>query len=315
LERKRQKKLRQKEQKAREQRQKAEAEIEGDIDSTVKALSLTEASSDTYNFEAHNPNAFSDNVASPIPLQYLDTNVEINTDTHSEYDTIADHNPERLSAHGHIGEWAEANDLHTNQISPLSKPEVHQKYEANHDNKASAIVSGSKVWSPKSEEEIDKVVLKTTQEKEPDKLENQEVLIGSVSVNLDDCRQSEGNMVASQKDSMVENVGKQNSSRDKQMKTDLVTSENRLSTVKLETEDQVPVQSGETEGDVVHGNVRWSSVPSCSREGTADPGTFPFSIQEAIAFHAKSKLCHFIPLSWFFYFADSVVWSNAGLGI
>ncbi|ESW24235.1 hypothetical protein PHAVU_004G113400 [Phaseolus vulgaris] len=314
LERKRQKKLRQKEQKAREQRHKAEAEIEGDIDSTVKALSLTEASSDTYNFEARNPNVFSDNVSSPVLLQYLDTNEEINGDTHSEYDTIPDQNLERWSAHGHMGKWAEANDLLTNQISPLSKLEVNQKYEANHDNKASAIVSGSQVWSPKSEEEIDKVVLKTTKEKEPDQLKNQEVLIGSISVNLDDdCRQSEGNMLASERDSMVENVGKQNSSRDKLMKTDRVTSGNSLSIVKvwrpvsrLETEDQVPVQSGETDDDdSVHGNVRNWSVPSCLREGSTDgddigfekhfshpegrayPGSFQFSIQDAKAFLAK----------------------------
>lgn len=78
MERKRQKKLRQKEQKAREQRHQAEAEIKGDIDSTVKALSPAEASLDTYNFEAHNPNTFSDSSASPVPSQCADTNEVIN---------------------------------------------------------------------------------------------------------------------------------------------------------------------------------------------------------------------------------------------
>ncbi|XP_047161657.1 uncharacterized protein LOC124831644 isoform X2 [Vigna umbellata] len=326
LERKRQKKLRQKEQKAREQRHKAEAEINGYIESAVKALSLTEASLETPNFEAHNPNAFSDNVASPVPPQYIDTNKEINEDTRSEYDTIADQNLERWSeaddlhtdqisplpnlevnqkheAHNpnafsdnvaspvppqyidtnkeinedtrseydtiagqNLERWSEANDLHTDQISPLPNLEVNQKHEANNDNKASAIGRGSEVWSPKSEEEIDKVVLKTTQEKKPDQLKNQ-ILIGSIPVNIDNCKQSEGNMVASQKDSMVENVGKENSSWDKPMNTDPVSQH--------ETEDQVPVQSDETE------------VSMGSTERTADIRRFQSFIQEAKAFLAR----------------------------
>ncbi|BAU02304.1 hypothetical protein VIGAN_11180300 [Vigna angularis var. angularis] len=395
LERKRQKKLRQKEQKAREQRHKAEAEINGYIESAVKALSLSEASLETHNFEAHNPNAFSDNVASPVPPQYIDTNKEINEDTRSEYDTIADQNLERWSeaedlhtdqisplpnfevnqkheahnpnafsdnvaspvppqcidtnkemnedirseydtiadqnlerwseaddlhtdqisplpnlevnqkheAHNpnafsdnvaspvppqcidtnkemnedirseydtiadqNLERWSEADDLHTDQISPLPNLEVNQKHEANNDNKASAIGRGSEVWSPKSEEEIDKVVLKTTQEKKPDQLKNQ-LLIGSISINIDNCKQSEGNMVTSQKDSMVENVGKENSSWDKPMNTDPVSQH--------ETEDQVPVQSDETE------------VSMGSTERTADIRRFQSFIQEAKAFLAR----------------------------
>ncbi|XP_022638356.1 uncharacterized protein LOC106765971 isoform X2 [Vigna radiata var. radiata] len=373
-ERKRQKKLRQKQQKAREQRQKAEAEINGYIESAVKALSLTEASLDTQNVEAHNPNAFSDNVASPVPPQYVDTNKEINEDTRSEYDTIVDQHLERLSeaddlhtdqisplpnlevnqkhesnhdnkasaivsgsevwspqyidtnkeinedsrpeydtiADQNLERWSEADDLHTDQISPLPNLEVNQKHEANHDNKASAIVSGSEVWSPKSEaddlhtdqisplpnlevnqkheanhdskaeasaivsgsevrspkseEEIDKVVLKTTQEIKPDQPKNQ-LLIGSISVNIDNFKQSEGNMVASQKDSIVENVGKENSSWDKPVNTDPVSQH--------ETEDQVPVQSDETE------------VSMGSTDGRADIRRFQAFIQEAKAFLAR----------------------------
>ncbi|WVZ13538.1 hypothetical protein V8G54_011104 [Vigna mungo] len=343
--RKRQKKLRQKEQKAREQRQKAEAEIKGYIESAVKALSLTEASLETQNFEAHNPNAFSDNVASPVPPQYVDTNKEINEDTRSEYDTIADQHLERWSEADDLHTdqisplpnlevnqqheanhdnkasaivsgsevwspkseaddlhtdqisplpnlevnqkdeanhdnrasaivsgsevWSpksEADDLHTDQISPLPSLEVNQKHEANHDNKASAIVSGSEVRSPKSEEEIDKVVLKTTQEKKPDQPKNQ-LLIGSISVNIDNFKQSEGNMVASQKDSIVENVGKENSSWDKPVNTDPVSQH--------ETEDQVPVQSDETE------------VSMGSTDGRADIRRFQAFIQEAKAFLAR----------------------------
>ncbi|CAJ1952800.1 unnamed protein product [Sphenostylis stenocarpa] len=291
LERKRQKKLRQKEQKAREQRHKAEAEISG-IDSTAKALSLAEASLDTYNSEAHNTNTFSDNVASSVPLQYPDTNEEINKDTHLEYDTVTDQNLERQSAHGDIhhclavsrqqgmskSQRAESNDLHTNQNSPLTKLEVNQKYGSQGDKKVSA-VGGSKTRSGKSKTKINKVVLKTTQEKEPDQVKNEEVFIGSVPVNVGNCTQSEGNTVASQKDSIVENVGKQKSSPGKPMKTDLATGGNNRSTDKvwkpisqLESKNVLPVQSGGTEADAFHGNSQNWSGPSCSRVGSTDGG-------------------------------------------
>ncbi|KAL2967268.1 hypothetical protein AAZX31_16G165600 [Glycine max] len=326
LERKRQKKLRQKEQKAREQRHQAEAEIKGDIDSTVKALSPAEASLDTYNFEAHNPSTFSDNAASPVPFQCPDTSEEINGDIHSESETITDQDIVRQSAHGHKHkrqavarqqglpklQWAVANGLHTKQNSPVSKLEINQKYGTHCDQKASSIVNGSKVWTRKSKTEIDKVVLKTIKEKEPDQVKNQEVLIGSISVNLSNCSQSEGNMVASQKDFIVENMGKQNISRDKPMKTDLAMGDNNRSTVKfwrpvsrLETKDPLPVQSGGTKVDAVHENGQNLSGPSSLRvctaaggdigfakyfshsEDKADPGSFWFDIQAAKAFLAQ----------------------------
>ncbi|KAK7380329.1 hypothetical protein VNO78_32837 [Psophocarpus tetragonolobus] len=328
LERKRQKKLRQKEQKAREQRDKAESETKGNIDSTVKgALSLAEASLDTYNFEACNPNTFSDTAASAVPFQCLDAKEEINGDPHLEYDSVTDQNIERRSAHGHKPQrlavarqqglpklqWAVANGFHTNQNSPMPKLEVLQKHGTHCDLKASAIVNGSKVWSRKSKTEIDKVVLKTIKEKELDEAKNQEVLIGSISVNLGNCSsQSEGNMVTSQKDCMVENVGKQNSSLDKPDKTDIVISGNNRPTVKLwrpvnrlESKDPLPVQSGLTEVDAVHGDDQNMSSPSSLRvsstdggdigfekyfshpDGRADPVSFQFDIQAAKAFLAQ----------------------------
>ncbi|RDX92733.1 hypothetical protein CR513_25092, partial [Mucuna pruriens] len=319
MERKRQKKLRQKEQKAREQRDKAEAEIKGSIDSTVKALSQAEASLDTYNFEAHNPNAFVENTDSHVPFQCPDTNEEINGDVHSEYDSVTDQNIERRSVHGHKNQrpavarqqglpksqWAVANGLHTNQNSPMSKLEVIQKYGTHCDQKASAIANGSKVWSRKPKTEIDKVVSKFIKEKESDEVKSQEVLIGSISVNL-------SNVVASQEDCMVENVTKQNSSRDKPIKTDFVMSGNNRPTVRLwrpvsrlENKDPFPVQSGGAEVDAVHGNGQNLSGPSSLRvcgtddgdigfekyfshlEGRADPGSFQFSTHAAKAFLAQ----------------------------
>nr|KYP65399.1 hypothetical protein KK1_011632 [Cajanus cajan] len=264
LERKRLKKIRQKEQKAREQRHKSEAEIKDNIDIAVKALSLAEASLDTYNFEDHNPNTFADNSASDVSFQCPDTNEEINGDTHSEHDSVTDQNIEGDSANGPKHQRLAvarqqglpksprpvATGLHTNHNSSMSKPEVIQKYGTHCDQKASTIANGGKVWSRKSKTEIDKVVLKSIKEKESDQVKNQEVLIGSISVNLGNCSQSDGNMVASQENCVVENVAKQNSSRDKPMKTDSILSGNNRPTVKLwrpvsrlETKDPLPVQS------------------------------------------------------------------------
>lgn len=323
LERKRQKKLRQKEQKAREQRHKAETEIKGNNDSTVNTLSLADAYLDTYNFEAQNPNTFSDDAVSHVPFQCPDTDEEINGDTHSEYDLVADPKIERLSVHGHRhqrlavakqqgmpkSQWAVANGLHTNQNSSMSKLEVIQKNETHCDQKAST--SGNKVWSQKSKTEIDKQFLQNIKEKEPHQVQNQ-VLIGSVSVNLGNCSLSERNMVASQLDCMVKNVAKQNSSRDKPMKIDSVISGNNRQAVKLwrpvsrlEAKDPFPAQSGGTEVEAVHGDSQdlssTSSLRVCSADGgdtdlekyfsnvqgRVDPGSFRFSCHTAKAFLQK----------------------------
>ncbi|XP_020216071.1 uncharacterized protein LOC109799844 [Cajanus cajan] len=293
LERKRLKKIRQKEQKAREQRHKSEAEIKDNIDIAVKALSLAEASLDTYNFEDHNPNTFADNSASDVSFQCPDTNEEINGDTHSEHDSVTDQNIEGDSANGPKHQRLAvarqqglpksprpvATGLHTNHNSSMSKPEVIQKYGTHCDQKASTIANGGKVWSRKSKTEIDKVVLKSIKEKESDQVKNQEVLIGSISVNLGNCSQSDGNMVASQENCVVENVAKQNSSRDKPMKTDSILSGNNRPTVKLwrpvsrlETKDPLPVQSGGTEIDAAHEDGQNMSGPSFLRVCNTDGG-------------------------------------------
>ncbi|XP_027358850.1 uncharacterized protein LOC113867641 isoform X2 [Abrus precatorius] len=315
LERKRQKKLRQKEQKAREQRGKDETEIKGNTASTVKALSPEEASLDTYNFP--------ENALSHVPFQCPETSEGIDgeTDTHSGYEFVTDQNIGRQSAHGqnhqHIAvarwqqglpksQWAVANALHTNQNSQISKVDLIQKHGTHRDS--------SKVWSRKPKTEIDKVVLKTIIEGESNQVKNHEVLIGSISVNLGNSNQLEGNMVASQEDCMVENVAKQNSFQDKPTKPDFVTCGNNRLTVKcwrpvsrLETKDPSPVQRGETDVDALHGNGGGQNLsgPSClglcsvdgndigfendfsHLEGRVDPGSLRFSSCAAKAFLAQ----------------------------
>lgn len=342
MRRKRQKKLRQKEQRAREQRQKADAEIKGNVDSTVKALPTAEASLDTYNSEAHDPQKFANNAPSHVPSQCPDTNEGTQGDTQTGHDCGTDQNIERRSdsehGHNHLhiavagqqelpnSQQAVANALNSNQNSPISKLEVIQKDGSHHDQKAAARVKGSKAQSQKPKPEIDRVVLKTTAEKEPDPVKNhREVLIGSISVNLGNRGQSEGNVVASGEDCMVENVAKWNSSQDKHVKPDLVMTGDNQSTVKLsmpvsrlETKDPFPVQSGGTGVDSVHRNEDCQDLsgPSCLKlcsidgshrglekiishpEGrVVDPGRLWFSSHAAKAFLEQSKFCYLMNLS------------------
>jgi hypothetical protein len=81
LKRKRQKKLRQKEQRAREQRLKLEEETKENVDSTLKTLSPAECSLDAYDFEAQNPEEFTNNTPSRVPFQFPDVNEGKDGDT------------------------------------------------------------------------------------------------------------------------------------------------------------------------------------------------------------------------------------------
>lgn len=90
-----------------------------------------------------------------------------------------------------------ANGLHKNLPTPISKNDVNKQYGTHHDQKAAATVNGSKAWSRKPKSEIDRVVLKIKVEKEPNLVKNHVVLIGPVSVNLGNCRKSEGNCIKS----------------------------------------------------------------------------------------------------------------------
>jgi hypothetical protein len=79
--RKRQKKLRQKEQRAREQRIKLEEETKGNADSILKTLSSAECFLDTNDFEAQNPEEFTNNTPSHVPFQFPDVNEGKDGDT------------------------------------------------------------------------------------------------------------------------------------------------------------------------------------------------------------------------------------------
>ncbi|XP_027364159.1 uncharacterized protein LOC113871317 isoform X2 [Abrus precatorius] len=294
LERKRQKKLRQKEHKARE-RLEDYSEIKANISSTGDDESPAEVSFGTCDFEAHNPDIFADHSpSSHVTPLCLDINEGIERDTLSGYDCDSDqyikrqisktHNRRRTVAARRQGlpksQWARANGLHASQNSQMSKLGVIKKHGINRDQRAAPIVNSSKVWSRKPKPETNGVVLKAKLQKEPEKGKNHEVLIGSVSVSLGNCGQSEGNFVASQRDCLVENLAKQNTTQEKPMKLDSSQGGNSRLTVKFwrpvsqhGTKDPLPLQSGGTEADVVNGKYDQNSSGSsnirlCSLNGS-----------------------------------------------
>ncbi|WJX20727.1 hypothetical protein P8452_10241 [Trifolium repens] len=267
LERKRQKKLRQK---ARSQLEN-DTEIKGSISSTGEDLSPEEGSPAACDFEAHREDVFADHASSPhVTYHFLDTNECVDGDTQSGYDCDTDqnvepqtserdaqsgydcdtdrnlerqtshrHNPRRTAAARRQGlpksQRTIANGLYAGQNSQKSKFGVIPKYGngTNRDQRAAPIVNGGKVWSRKPKPETDAVVLKTRLHKEPAKTKNHEVLIGSVSVTLANCSQAECYLVTSQEDSLVENLADQNVAQEKPIKTDSFHGGNNRSRVKL----------------------------------------------------------------------------------
>ncbi|KAE9592576.1 hypothetical protein Lal_00028646 [Lupinus albus] len=293
LERKRHKKIRQKEHKVREQRHGSEAETKENIDSTLEALAPAEASLDTCAFEAQNPDTFVDNAHSHVPSECHGTNEGIVGDTQSGYDSGTDKNIVRQSAHGHNQQTAAAkregmlkpqrtvaNGLHSSQSSPISNPDTIQKYGTNYDQSAAAIFNCGEVWSQKPTREVD-MVSKAIVEKERDQCKNPEVLIGSISVTLGNCSQSEDNAVAVREDAVVENLVNENSSQDKPMKPDFNQSGNNRPTLKFwrplsrhDNKKPLAVNRGGPEADAVYvnGDSQNLSGPSslrlCSIDGS-----------------------------------------------
>ncbi|CAJ1977031.1 unnamed protein product [Sphenostylis stenocarpa] len=274
LEKKRQKKLRQKEHKAREQLE-DDTEIKGNISSAGEDVSPAEAC----DFDAHNPDIFADH-SPPVTSYYLDNNEVIEGDTLSGYDCDTDQYIERQTLRGQNrrgtmparwqglpkSQWARTNGLNAGQNSPLSKLGVIPKHRISHDLRVAPIVNNSnKVWSRKPKAETNALVLKAKLQKEPDKDRNQEVLIGSVSVSLGNCCcHSGGNFVAPQRDCLAEDVAKQNTAQEKPVKHDSSQGSISRLTVKLwrprpvsqhGTKDPFPlqIQNGGTEADLISG--------------------------------------------------------------
>ncbi|MED6182819.1 hypothetical protein PIB30_032265 [Stylosanthes scabra] len=161
-----------------------------------------------------------------------------------------------------------------------------QKYITHRDHKVAAVANGSRVWSRKSKPEINRMVPEARVEKEADQVKDDEVLIGSISITLGNCSQSEHNAVASRDDCNVDNLANQNSSQNKPLNPDFVQSGNNRPTKlwrpvsRHETKNPLPVHSGETEVNTIHGNgdCQNQSDPSCLRSCSADGSNAGFEI-------------------------------------
>ncbi|KAI4347567.1 hypothetical protein L6164_008372 [Bauhinia variegata] len=274
LERKRQKKLRQKEQKAREQRHEDDAEIRDNNSSTGETVSSAVESSEACNNGAHNTDTFPDHILSSV-APFPNINGGVNGECQSSYgceftDLSTDHNIERRTAQGHNrqrmaatrwqvlpkSQWAAPNGFHTIQNQKLG---VTQKQGTHRDQRAAPIVNGNKVWTRKPKPETDGVILKARPQNEPEQVKSHEVLIGSISVTLGNCSQSEGegNLGASsQEDCTVDNLAKLNGVQEKPIQHDSNQSGNNRLIVKLwrpvsrhGSKDPIPVQNSGREAD------------------------------------------------------------------
>ncbi|KAI4351707.1 hypothetical protein L6164_006040 [Bauhinia variegata] len=272
LERRRQKKLRQKEQKVREQRLEEDAEFRENISSSVETVTPAGVSSDACNNEAHNTHAFADHILSTVAC-FPHINGGVDGESQPSYeceftDPSADHNIERQTAQGHNrrrmatsrrqalpkSQWAVANGFQASQNQKLG---VTQKHGTHRDHRAAPIVNGNKVWSRKPKPEIDGVILKAGPQEEPDQVKSHQVLIGSISVTLGNCSQSEGNLIASCEDCMVDNLANQNGVQERPVKHDSLQNGNNRFKVKLwrpisqhGTKDPIPVQNNDREADM-----------------------------------------------------------------
>lgn len=331
MERKRQKKLRQKEQKEKEQRLEDEAEIEENDTSTL-ANGLSAEASQTFDIELHNPDTFADHVPSLlVPFQCPNTDEGEDGNSQSN-GCVAEQNIEQQTSQGHnrrrivVGQpksqWTVANGFHANQNTQISKLGVTHKHGSHRDQRAASMPNGNRVWSRKAKPEMVGVNSTARLGKELDQGKNHEVLIGSISVTLGNCSQSEDSLVTSREAYLVENLTKYNSHQEKPIKHDSVQISNNRPSVKAVklwrpvsrhgTKDTLPVQSGDTEADVMDGKgddqnlsdqscLRFSDIDNSDSgfgnnsphlEDRIDPGSIQLSSQAAKAFLAESKLYH-----------------------
>ncbi|KAI5347071.1 hypothetical protein L3X38_014950 [Prunus dulcis] len=278
MERKRQKKLRQKEQKAKDQRHGVQVDVKENIDETLEAEPLVETSSPSATFDSDTTSsdvqAHDSLSLEAFQLSTADENVDPESQTefiHGHTDSVSGPNVERRMVQGSGCRRA-----------VVARWQVLSKSQRGIQGTAS---SGNKVWSRKPKPEYDGGSLKAGVQKEatePDQIKNQEVLIGSISVNLGNCSQESDNL-AGVDDCLLEHQIPKNNAHDKTNKPDLVHSGTNRSTVKLwrpvsrhGTKVPMAIQNGNraSEIDVVaeKGNSQNPSSENCPRSCVMDGG-------------------------------------------
>ncbi|XP_061999928.1 uncharacterized protein LOC133717261 isoform X1 [Rosa rugosa] len=324
LERKRQKKLRQKEQKAKDQEK-----VNGK-DGIDEPLEETSSHSTTIDSDSPISDILDHAHSSVEAFQDSSTNENVDPESqtgigYGQADPVNGSNVERRTVQGNgsrraVARWqvlpksqrGVPNGFHAGQSSQTSKLPSMQNHGSYRDSRA---VSGSnKVWSRKPKPQNDGGSLKDGVQKdatEPDQIKNHEVLIGSISVTLGNSSQESNNLTGFRDDGLLEQQMPKNNSQDKTNKPDSVQSSTNRSTVKLwrpvsrngTKGSPMPVENGcrESETDVAaeKGNSRTISNGNCPRScvmdshndgignGSTQAGNLGFSSSDAKDFLAQ----------------------------
>lgn len=289
LERKRQKKLRQKEQKLKEQ-------VNGETEDLKVPANTLNSSPSAESSSSNTLETLMDHVPSLLePIQSSITEEDADTETQNGFsseqsDSGTYSNVERQTAHRSgrrilvISRWqvpksqrGGRNGFHANQNPQVLKAEPVQKHGAPREARSAQVINGNKIWTRKPKSENDGENLKSRLQKEAVNQADQncEVMIGSISVTLGSCTAQQPS------DSLGEHAMSKYSGDEKTVKSDSVQGVSNRSVVKLwrpvsrhETRGPMPVQSdgGESREDIItrKGNYQTLSNESCLRSCALD---------------------------------------------
>lgn len=289
LERKRQKKLRQKEQKLKEQ-------VNGETEDLKVPANTLNSSPSAESSSSNTLETLMDHVPSLLePIQSSITEEDADTETQNGFsseqsDSGTYSNVERQTAHRSgrrilvISRWqvpksqrGGRNGFHANQNPQVLKAEPVQKHGAPREARSAQVINGNKIWTRKPKSENDGENLKSRLQKEAVNQADQncEVMIGSISVTLGSCTAQQPS------DSLGEHAMSKYSGDEKTVKSDSVQGVSNRSVVKLwrpvsrhETRGPMPVQSdgGESREDIItrKGNYQTVSNESCLRSCALD---------------------------------------------
>lgn len=289
LERKRQKKLRQKEQKLKEQ-------VNGETEDLKVPANTLNSSPSAESSSSNTLETLTDHVPSLLePIQSSITEEDADTETQNGFsseqsDSGTYSNVERKTAHRSgrrilvISRWqvpksqrGGRNGFHANQNPQVLKTEPVQKHGAPREARSAQVINGNKIWTRKPKSENDGENLKSRLQKEAVNQADQncEVMIGSISVTLGSCTAQQPS------DSLGEHAMPKYSGDEKTVKSDSVQGVSNRSVVKLwrpvsrhETRGPMPVQSdgGESREDIIirKGNYQTVSSESCLRSCALD---------------------------------------------
>lgn len=278
LERKRQKKLRQK---AKEQKH-GEKDGKEFIDNTSEAVPVPQAEtcspSAACDSDMSVPEMLPDQVpSSSEAFRHTNSDEEAGPDSQSGYGFeyaepgISQNVERRMSVRRHVAaaRWQAPpksqrgmpNGFHLGQNSQASKLGVMQKHGIHRELRAAPVANGNKVWSRKPKPEIDGEVLKARVQKEamnqPDQVKNHEVFIGSICVTLGNCNQEDNNLAGAHEDCLAEHQMPKTNVQEKPIKPDSLHGGTNRSMVKLwrpvsrhESKGPMPVQNGNIESEL-----------------------------------------------------------------